>query len=141
MPINVAKPGALEKLTDQEIEAQKEHIAELEPKAARFDDWLGAKGDYTFTAAAKILGRDHNITIGGRKLIQTLIDWGWIYFSVKRGVILPYQAQLETKRLALRAKSYMDQNTGEMMAADLQTRVTPKGLHEIAARLGKEIAA
>lgn len=114
-----------------EIEAQKERIAELEPKAARFDDYLGAKGDYTFTAAAKILQRDHHITIGGRKLIQNLIDWGWIYRSGKRGAILPYQKQLETNRLALRAKTYMDQNTGEMMAADPQTRVTPKGIHDL----------
>jgi prophage antirepressor-like protein len=132
--------AAIEQAT-AEIHALETRNAELEPKAARFDDYLGAKGDYSFTSAAKVLQRDHQITLGGRKLIGLLTAWGWIYRSGKRGSIMPYQAQIDTKRLALRATTYMDQSTGEMVAGDPQTRVTPKGVHDIAERLTRTALA
>ena len=132
--------AAIEQAT-AEIAALETRNAQLEPKAARFDDYLSAKGDYTFTAAAKILQRDHNIEIGSRRLIQTLINWGWVYRAGRRGSIQPYQAQLETKRLALRATTYMNQDSGEMVAGDPQTRVTPKGVVDIAERLTSKAVA
>lgn len=132
--------AAIEQAT-AEIAALETRNAQLEPKAARFDDYLSAKGDYTFTAAAKILQRDHNIEIGSRRLIQILINWGWVYRAGRRGSIQPYQAQLETKRLALRATTYMNQDSGEMVAGDPQTRVTPKGVVDIAERLTSKAVA
>lgn len=135
-------------ITSRKIQELENRVTELEPKAARFDDWLGAEGDYTFTQAAKILGRDHLVDIGGRRLIDLLTDWGWVYRvsgngrPKNKGPILPYQAQIETGRLTVRARTFADQYTGEMRAAEPQTRVTPKGVHDIAARLkAKAVAA
>ena len=72
---------------------------------------------------------------------RTLINWGWVYRAGRRGSIQPYQAQLETKRLALRATTYMNQDSGEMVAGDPQTRVTPKGVVDIAERLTSKAVA
>lgn len=127
--------AAIEQAT-AEIAALENRNAELEPKAARFDDWLGAKGDYSFREAAKVLQRDHSVDIGPRKLITALLAWGWVYRHGKRQVVTAYQAQLETGRLSQRATTYTNQHTGEIITGDPQTRVTPKGVRDIAERLG-----
>lgn len=133
--------AAIEQAT-AEIAALETRNAELEPKAARFDDWLGAKGDYSFREASKVLQRDHRIEIGPRKLIDALLAWGWVYRHGKKKTVTAYQAQLETGRLTQRATTYTNQQTGEIITGDPQTRVTPKGISNIAERLGrKEVAA
>lgn len=124
-----------------EIAALEARTAELEPKAARYDDFLGSKGDYSIRQAATILQRDHGIETGGNRLIQTLLDWGWVYRHGKSGTVTAYQAQLETGRLSQRATTYLNQKTGEIVNGDPQTRVTPKGIADMAARIRKQVAA
>lgn len=132
--------AALEGL-QADVAALETRNAELEPKAARFDDFLGAKGDYSFSQAAKVLQRDHNIEVGPRGLIKLMIDWGWCYRHGTKKTVTAYQAQLETGRLSQRATTYMNQKTGEIVTGDPQTRVTPKGVANIAERLGPQVAA
>lgn len=133
--------AAIEQAT-AEIAALETRNAELEPKAARFDDFLGAKGDYSFSQAAKVLQRDHSIDIGPRRLITQLTEWGWIYRHGRKKTVTAYQAQLETGRLSQRATTYMNQKTGEIVTGDPQTRVTPKGVGDIAARMTRvEVAS
>lgn len=132
--------AAIEQAT-AEIRALEARAAELEPKAARFDDWLGSTGDYSFQQAAKVLQRDHGINTGPRKLIQTLIDWGWCYRHGNKRIVTAYQAQLETGRLSQRAVTYMNHRTAQIETAPPQTRVTPKGMADIAERLTKKQVA
>ena len=116
------------------LEAKEAKIAELTPKAERFDGFLGSTGDMSVAEAAKHLCRS-GIDIGSRRLFAWMEEHGWVFRQGKRNAPAPYQSRVDAGFLALRARQYMDQDSGELVLADPQVRVTPKGLQLIHRRL------
>ncbi|MUN54742.1 hypothetical protein GMA10_05885 [Kocuria koreensis] len=112
-------------------------IAELEPKAERFDGFLGSTGDMSVGDAAKHLCRI-GIDIGPRRLFAWLEEHGWLFRQGKHKAPVPYQSKVDAGFLASRVRSYMDQETGELVIADPQVRVTSKGLERIHRMLSKQ---
>lgn len=114
------------------LTAQEERIAALEPPAKAWEALADASGDWSLRDAAQVLSRDPHIEIGQNRLAKVLRDD--LHWLDRRGV--PYQAQINTGRLAARARTYHHPRTGEVMQADPQVRITAKGLTFLHAHLG-----
>lgn len=141
-----AEEPSLEELTLKVIEGQKARIAELEPKASAWDDVVGATGSMSFRDAAKTL-HDHDvIRIGGNKLIEKCIEWGWLYRPQtgdkdKTPAPRAKQPKLDQGVFVEKATTYTDRWTGEKKISSApQVRVTGKGLDSIRKRLMEEKA-
>jgi len=113
------------------ITAAQERVAELEPPARAWKQLASADGDYSMRDAAQILSRDPAIEVGQNRLARLLRSLRWID---ARGI--PYQHQVDTGRVASRARSYEHPRTGERVAADPQVRITGKGLTWLHEHLG-----
>jgi anti-repressor protein len=111
-------------------EAAERRAAELAPAADAWGVLASAQGDYSVREAAQILDRDPAISTGQNRLFAYMRQIGWLDREGQ-----PYQAQVETGRLARRATSYTHPRTGEQITA-CQVRVTVKGLHALRDRLG-----
>lgn len=105
------------------ITAAQERVKALEPPARAWERLASANGDYSMRDAAQILSRDPAIEVGQNRLAALLRELRWID---ARGI--PYQHQINTGRVASRARSYAHPRTGERVAADPQVRITGKGL-------------
>lgn len=108
---------------DRMIKEQAERIAELEPPAKAWTALADASGDWSMRDAAQVLSRDPAIEIGQNRLSRLLRTIAWID---SRGI--PYQHQINTGRLASRARTYEHPRTGERVQAEPQVRITAKGL-------------
>lgn len=137
----VAEAHALPKSPDQlvleamqiltaRVEESTAKIAELEPKANAWSQFLASTGDVSVNEAAKALSRNSGRVIGEHKLRRLLESKGWIYRDAKRNP-RAYQVQIDRGRLAERARTYEDQKTGERVHAAPQVRITSKGLDSI----------
>jgi anti-repressor protein len=115
---------------EDRADAANQRADQLEPAAASWEQLSEATGDYSVREAALILNRDPAISTGQKRLFAYLRDAGWIGTGG-----LPYQSQIETGRLAVRAGSYENKATSETVTTR-QARVTVKGLHELHKRLG-----
>lgn len=131
------------------LETQSQQIAELTPKADAWHDLVSSAGSLSFRDAAKVISEEGGVTIGGVRLIEKLMNWGWCFRPVatpeekakgKTRSIRAYQTQIDAKTLTEKAKTYTDQVTGEKkLSNNPQTRITGKGLDAIRARLLKEL--
>ena len=115
-------------------EQVEQQVAVLEPSAKAWDHLASAAGDLSVNETAKTISRSGDVVIGERRLFTLLADWGWIYRDAEREW-RPYQAQVDTGRLATRARSHHHPRTGELVLDAPQLRVTPKGMAEIHRRL------
>lgn len=120
-------------IENEELKAQAAIAA---PKAAAYDVLLSTVGDYSVNAAAKVLARDHAITLGERRLRDRLQEWGWIYRQ--RGVPRAKQAQIDAGRMAEKAQFHYHPTSGDVVLDEPQVRVTAKGVAAIRDRLLKE---
>lgn len=117
------------------IDAAHERAKMLEAPAAAWNGLASADGDFTFSDAAKILGRD-GIQTGPRKLITWLDESGWIFRRGGRWQAM--QTAVNAGLLVERVTSgYFDEHTGERKQGDPQVRVTPKGLERLRELLGE----
>ncbi|MCG7425094.1 phage antirepressor KilAC domain-containing protein [Kocuria rhizophila] len=112
------------------VEESTAKIAELEPKANAWAQFLASTGDVSVNEAAKALSRNSGRVIGEHKLRRLLESKRWIYRDAKRNP-RAYQVQIDRGRLAERARTYEDQKTGERVHAAPQVRITSKGLDAI----------
>lgn len=107
----------------QRTAALKKEIEEISPKAAAYDAFMDADGNYSISNAAKILG------FGPRKLFNLLRDKKILF---KRGSLnLPYQPYIERGFFEVRATS-----TGQFRTS--QTVVTPDGLVFLQQKIARE---
>lgn len=113
------------------LAAHETRIAQLAPKASRWDTFLEATGDYSMRDAAQILSRDHGIKVGQNRLATWLRENGWID---KRGI--PYQHRIDAAHLKAKPRTYRHPRTGEDVAADPQVRITTRGLDLLVERIG-----
>lgn len=127
------------------LETQSQQIAELTPKADAWHDLCSSAGSLSFRDAAKVISEEGGVTIGGNRLIETLMDWGWCFrppatpeeiAKGKTRSVRAMQTQIDRGTLTEKAKTYTDQVTGEKkLSNNPQTRVTGKGLDRIRTRL------
>lgn len=127
------------------IAAKDTAIAELTPKADAWHDLCSSAGSLSFRDAAKVISEEGGVTIGGNRLIETLMDWGWCFrphatpeeiAKGKTRSVRAMQTQIDRGTLTEKAKTYTDQVTGEKkLSNNPQTRVTGKGLDRIRTRL------
>lgn len=114
----------------RELEAVREHVAEIEPAAQAWDTLSNASGDYSLREAAQILSRDPGVaTIGQNRLLKYLRELSWVDSHST-----PYQGQVDIGRLVQRTDTYEHPNTHEPRLYT-QVRITPKGLAELRHRL------
>lgn len=124
-----------------ELKAERAARAELEqqrrvlvPKADAFDLWLSSNADYGVDQAAKALCAAGYMT-GRTRLFRTLSELGWA-FKARDGWRYTQEHGPEgTKRLTVRMSYYLDSRTGESHGRTT-LRVTAKGVHDLATRLG-----
>lgn len=149
-----ALPTGPELLALAVVEAQKviaakdTAIAGLTPKADAWHDLVSSAGSLSFRDAAKVISEEGGVTIGGVRLIEKLMAWGWCFRPAqtpeekakgKTRSVRAYQTQIDSKTLTEKAKTYTDQVTGEKkLSNNPQTRITGKGLDAIRTRLLKE---
>lgn len=119
------------------LEARARQVAELAPKAASFDTFLNAAGDYDVRDAAQLLHREHGIDIGRTRLFAWLRENKWIDRSGR-----PYQNRVDRGLIRLKASTFKFARTnGEEQLAKPQVRITAKGLHALRIELGGGTAA
>ncbi|MDR5711415.1 antA/AntB antirepressor family protein [Nesterenkonia flava] len=143
--ISPAEQMALGLQAAQKLLAEKDtKIAELAPKAEAWDDVVGAKGTMSFRDAAKVLHEHGVISIGGNRLIDKCLEWGWLYrpntnSEGKTPAVRAKQAKIEQGIFVEKATTYTDRWTGEKKISTApQVRVTGKGIDAIRKRLAKQ---
>lgn len=120
----------------QEIIARKdEQIAVLAPRAEAWDEIADAGTDYAVRDVAPMLSRA-GIETGPQRLFDSLRDLGWIYRGEKQRWT-PYARAVDAGYLKVRAMPpYRDRDTGDLVPAAPQVRVTPRGVERLRVVLG-----
>lgn len=117
-------------LTAAKVESLTARLALVEPKAAAFDRWLSSNVHYGVAEVAQVL-HDLGAVQGRNRLFEYMYrSCGWIYRD-QRGDWRPYQAQVETGRLAVKLSRCENSRTGEEFATHT-VRITAKGAVELA---------
>ena len=116
------------------IEERDGRIAELEPKARKFDNFLSADGDYDVNEAAKVLCRS-GIETGELKLSDALRELRWTYRDPK-GRPRAYQSVINAGYLAEKPNGEWVDADGRVHLRTPQVRVTPKGIDKLIEKLG-----
>lgn len=111
-------------------ERAEARVAELEPPAQAWQILADAAGDFSLRDAAQILARDHGITTGQNRLMDSLRDWGWV--DAKD---VPYQRVVDQGLLRQRPRYYEHARTNVRVLAKPQIRITTKGLERVLARV------
>ena len=123
--------------TIRELEAtadtQRARLALVEPKALAFDRWLSSNVDYSVGHVAKALAVAGAQGVGRTRLFGRLAELRWIYRE--SGQWTPYQAQIDTHRLAVKLGSQLNTRTGEQFST-VTVRITPKGAVKLAVLYG-----
>ena len=119
-------------LTAARVEKLTARLAVVEPKAAAFDRWLSSNVHYGVAEVSQAL-HDLGADTGRNRLFAYMQDQGWIYRD-QRGDWRPYQAQIETRRLAVKLSRCENSRTGEEFAAHT-VRITAKGAVALAVML------
>lgn len=109
----------------KQLEAEN---AELTPRAHAWDHIVSSAGSWSYEEAAKVLFEQGVVTIGQKRLVAQLIEWGYLYRDAKRRPHV-YQRFLEQGLFVTKARVYTDQTTGETRESSApQVRITGKGL-------------
>ncbi|GAT73593.1 prophage antirepressor protein [Microbacterium sp. HM58-2] len=112
-----------------------EQIEALAPRAEAWDEIADAGTDYAVRDAAPMLARA-GIETGPQRLFEALAAMRWIYRGEKRRWT-PYAHIVDAGYLTVRAMPpYRDRDSGDLMPAAPQVRITPKGLERLRVRLG-----
>lgn len=119
--------GRLEALVRADV-AEKQ-IAVLEGPARSWDVLASADGDYSVRDSGFILNRDPNIDTGEKRLFAILRNKRMIGKDGR-----PYANH--SARLRLRPRSYPHPESGELIVAKPQVRVTVRGLEYLHRELG-----
>ena len=119
-------------LTTARVEKLTARLAVVEPKAAAFDRWLSSNVHYGVAEVSQAL-HDLGADTGRNRLFAYMQERGWIYRD-QRGDWRPYQAQIETRRLAVKLSRCENSRTGEEFAAHT-VRITAKGAVALAVML------
>lgn len=110
------------------VEANKA-IAEMQPKAEKYDRLLSAEGDWDVSEAAGILQRS-GIAIGEHRLFDYLHEIRWLFRRGKKWRV--HQYAKERGWLAEKAQGeWINPETGEVHVRTPQVRVTPKGVDRL----------
>lgn len=120
-------------ITAARVEKLTAQLAIAQPKAAAFDRWLSSNVHYGVAEVAQAL-HDLGAHMGRNRLFADMAARGWIYRD-PRGDWRPYQAQIETGRLAVKLSRCENSRTGEEFAAHT-VRITTKGAVALADLLG-----
>lgn len=120
-------------ITAARVEKLTAQLAIAQPKAAAFDRWLSSNVHYGVAEVAQAL-HDLGASMGRNRLFADMAARGWIYRD-PRGDWRPYQAQIETGRLAVKLSRCENSRTGEEFAAHT-VRITTKGAVALADLLG-----
>ncbi|KMO18907.1 hypothetical protein QR78_14365 [Methylobacterium indicum] len=110
------------------IEEQNRALADMTPKADGYDRISKSAGEFTLTAAAKVLGRQP------KDLIAYMKNNRWIYRRTPDGPWLGYQDRLQSELLA---EKIFKRETEKGEKAYPSVVVTPKGI----TRLERELSA
>lgn len=117
------------------IARKDERIAELAPRAEAWDEIADAGTDYAIRDVAPMLSRA-GIETGPQRLFETLHQLGWIYRGEKQRWT-PYAKSVDAGYLKVRAMPpYRDRDTGDLVPAAPQVRITPRGIERLRVRLG-----
>lgn len=117
------------------IARKDEQIAELAPRAEAWDEIADAGTDYAIRDVAPMLSRV-GIETGPQRLFETLRQLGWIYRGEKQRWT-PYAKTVDAGYLKVRAMPpYRDRDTGDLVPAAPQVRITPRGVERLRVRLG-----
>jgi phage antirepressor YoqD-like protein len=119
-------------LTTARVEKLTARLAIVEPKAAAFDRWLSSNVHYGVAEVSQAL-HDLGADTGRNRLFAYMQDQGWVYRD-QRGDWRPYQAQIETRRLAVKLSRCENSRTGEEFATHT-VRITAKGAVALAVML------
>ncbi|ANN98170.1 phage antirepressor KilAC domain-containing protein [Mycobacteroides abscessus] len=126
---------ALALMDAQVLIAQRDdRLAELEPKARKFDNFLAADGDYDVNEAAKVLCRA-GIETGEIKLGEYLREIRWTYRDNK-GKPRAYQSAINSGCLAEKPMGEWIDDDGRVHLRVPQVRVTPRGIDKLLEKLG-----
>ena len=126
LQITAAKVAAL----TATVEHQTARLRVVEPKAAAFDRWLSSNVDYAVGDVAKALAIAGVPDMGRTRLFRELHKLNWIYRDGK--CWMPYQTQIETKRLTVKLGTQLNTRTGDEFGTTT-VRITPKGATKLAA--------
>lgn len=122
-----------------DLKKEREKVAELTPAARSWEHLAAPGGDYSVSAAAKVLSRDPEIEIGRDRLFKHMADLGWVFRTPgKRSHWEAMQDKgIKTGRLVHKlGGGFINEKTGEWEQGQPTVRITPKGLHELHKSLG-----
>lgn len=116
------------------IDQRDDRIAELEPKARKFDNFLSADGDYDVNETAKVLQRA-GIETGETRLWAALNDEvRWTYKDHK-GRPRAYQSAINSGYLREKPMGEWVDGDGRIHLRTPQVRVTPRGIDSLVEKL------
>jgi phage antirepressor YoqD-like protein len=104
-------------------------LKEVEPKAAKFDNFLSAEGDYDVNEAAKVIQRA-DIEVGETRLWETLRMMRWTYKDHK-GRPRAYQTAIEKGWLREKPMGEWQDDDGRVHLRTPQVRVRPGGIDKL----------
>lgn len=129
-PEGVAYMAAMFHDTANKYLALSNEMKVVGPKAAKFDNFLSAAGDYDVNEAAKVIQRA-DIEIGETRLWETLRMIRWTYKDAK-GKPRAYQTAIEKGWLREKAMGeWEDPDTGRVHLRTPQVRVRPGGIDKL----------
>lgn len=129
IPATFAEALELAARQAREIDAARQHIAELEPSANAWDTLADTGADYSAREAAYVLNRDPAINTGQNRLMDLLRQWGLIGLDGR-----PYAKH--AAHVVLRPQTRWDRDRQERVPARPQVRITVAGLKYLHKRLG-----
>lgn len=128
-PEGVAYMAAMFHDTANKLVIASNRLKEVEPKAAKFDNFLSAEGDYDVNEAAKVIQRA-DIEIGETRLWETLRMVRWIYKDHK-GKPRAYQTAIEKGWLREKPMGEWEDEDGRVHLRTPQVRVRPAGIDKL----------
>lgn len=114
--------------TERKLEAAEARNAEIEPKAASYDEFMDADGTYSIGSVAKMLGRGQNRLFDELRARRVLIPKGPMRNT-------PYQPYAHHFRVHAQTFEKRDGQTG----TSYTTKVRPSGVDFIAKKLGQPL--
>jgi len=132
-PEGVAYMAAMFHDTANKLVLASNRLKEVEPKAAKFDNFLSAEGDYDVNEAAKVIQRA-GVEIGEKRLWETLRMLRWIYKDYK-GKPRAYQMAIEKGWLREKPMGEWEDDDGRVHLRTPQVRVRPAGIDKLIEKL------